>query len=94
MQITRKTHSENQTGKPKKVGTVLTETPRPKIIPPDIVDKLLKSIKESHSGPEYLLAWLVCRVGLTLKKAHELNLAQIQINDDGWHGHSSGALNS
>lgn len=72
-----------KTGKPKRSGTVLTETPRPKIVPPDIVDTLLQFIKLNHSSAEYLLAWFVCRMGLTLVKAYKLNLAQIKINDDG-----------
>lgn len=72
-----------KTGKPKRSGTVLTETPRPKIVPSEMVDSLLKSIKLNHTPAEYLLAWLVCRLGLTLIKSYKLNLAQIKINDDG-----------
>lgn len=70
------------TGKPKKSGTVLTETPRPKIIPPDEVDRFLEIIKKHCSEEEYVLAWLVGRMGLTLIKAHSLKLSQIKVNDD------------
>lgn len=64
-------------------GSVLVETPRPRIVPPQMLEQFIKSLKTAVSGPEYLLAWFVCKLGLSAERAYSLNLAELSINDAG-----------
>lgn len=74
---------KNMLGQSRRKGAVLIETPRPKIVPPRILDAFLKELRETQPVPEYLLAWFVCKFGLTSERAYSLNLSEIMINDAG-----------
>lgn len=69
--------------KPRRTGTVLVETPRPKIVPPTILNKFIKSLRGSVSDAEYLIAWFVCKLGLTTNRVYNLKLSDFNINDSG-----------
>ncbi|SPY49399.1 Uncharacterised protein [Pseudomonas aeruginosa] len=69
--------------KPRRGGGALIETPRPQIIHPDELKAFLDSLRRSLDDPRYLWAWLVCKLGLTVKRASELTLADIKINEQG-----------
>ncbi len=69
--------------KPRRGGGALIETPRPQIIHPDELKAFLDSLRRSLDDPRYLWAWLVCKLGLTVKRASELTLGDIKINEHG-----------
>lgn len=69
-----------QHGQIKRKGTALIETPVPKIMTISDLEQFINDIKQTRSAPEYALAWMVCRMGLTLEKAYSLNLAHFQMN--------------
>lgn len=60
----------------------MIETPRPQIIHPDELKAFLDSLRRSLDDPR-LWAWLVCKLGLTVKRASELTLADIKMNEQG-----------
>ncbi|EQD78641.1 hypothetical protein B1A_02157, partial [mine drainage metagenome] len=55
----------------------------PKIVPPDVLEAFIADIRAAHSDAEYLLAWLICRMGLMARAAYDLSLDRIRINDTG-----------
>lgn len=55
----------------------------PEILLPDQVDALLAEIQSTRTEAEYLLAWLVCKIGLTIQAAYGLSLECVQVNDAG-----------
>lgn len=55
----------------------------PKIVPPKVLEAFLADIRAARSDAEYLLAWLVCRMGLMARPAYDLTLDRVRINDTG-----------
>ncbi len=55
----------------------------PKTVPPDVLDTFLADICANRSDAEYLLAWLVCRMGMMASAAYDLSLDRVRINDAG-----------
>jgi len=55
----------------------------PEILLPDQIDAFLAEIQLTRTEAEYLLAWLVCKVGLTIRTAYDLSLESVQFNDAG-----------
>lgn len=55
----------------------------PKIITPEEVNQLLASLDGTVSEAEYLLAWLVARMGLFLRTGYRMTLHQVRVNDRG-----------
>ena len=77
----RNPFKKRKSGKPKKNASALTSTPLPKVLSPKIVTQLLEQIENDHGDAAFALAWLVCRMGLTLTAAFQLPLSRIMIND-------------
>lgn len=69
--------------KPRRSGSAIIETPRPKIIPPQELSNFLSFLKSELDDARYLWAWLVCKMGLTAKRAHDLTLSEISLNEFG-----------
>lgn len=69
--------------KPRRGGGTLIETPRPQIIHPNELRLFLERLRQVLDDDHYLWAWLVCKLGLTVKRASELTLADIKINEQG-----------
>lgn len=69
-----------KSGKPKKKASVLTSTPLPKVVSEQIIEQLLKQIENDYGDAAFAIAWFVCKMGLTLKRAYHLPLARIKIN--------------
>lgn len=55
----------------------------PRILPAEELDALLAEARETGTDAEYVLAWLVCRLGLMARPAYELTLDRVRINDAG-----------
>jgi len=55
----------------------------PAIVPPAVLDDLLDDIRKARSDAEYLLAWLVCRMGMMANSAYLLPLDRVRINAAG-----------
>jgi hypothetical protein len=55
----------------------------PAIMPASEIDELLAEIRSSRCDGEYLLAWLVCRLGLMAQTAYALTLDRVQVNAAG-----------
>ena len=69
--------------KRKRGGSALIETPRPQIVSPNELTSFIKALKNTLPQEEYLFAWFVCKLGLTVKKTNDLTLADININASG-----------
>lgn len=69
--------------KPRRGGSAIIETPRPKIIPPQELSNFLSFLKSELDDARYLWAWLVCKMGLTAKRAYDLKLSDISLNEFG-----------
>ncbi|RUM49925.1 MAG: hypothetical protein DSY85_14650 [Marinomonas sp.] len=69
--------------KRKRGGSALIETPRPQIVSPNELTSFIKALKNTLPQEEYLFAWFVCKLGLTVKKTNDLTLADININESG-----------
>ncbi len=55
----------------------------PKILPAEELDAVLAEARKTGTDAEYVLAWLVCRLGLMARPAYELTLDRVRINDAG-----------
>jgi hypothetical protein len=55
----------------------------PKILPAEELDSLLAEVRETGTDAEYVLTWLVCRLGMMARPAYELPLDRVRINDAG-----------
>lgn len=65
----------------RKGGGALIETPRPKIIPPGDLQELINSFRDKLDERDFLWAWLVCKMGLTVVRARNLSLDNVKLND-------------
>lgn len=63
-------------------GERRNQTP-PKIVPQKVLEAFLDGIRATGDA-EYLLAWLVYRMGLMARPAYDLTLDRVRIND--WVG--------
>lgn len=57
--------------------------PVPAVLRPAELKQFLRGVRERYSDPEYLLAWMVCQLGMIAKNAHEISLDRIRQNDKG-----------
>lgn len=59
--------------------------PRPplEVVRPEVLDEFLAGVREKYSEPEYLLAWMVCRMGMMAKHAYNITLDRIRLNEHG-----------
>lgn len=55
----------------------------PNVLPPDQLEQLLSSLDGVVSEAQFLLVWLIGRMGLPLKKAYNMPLQQVRVNDNG-----------
>jgi len=69
--------------KPRRGGGAIIETPRPQIVHPSELAFFLSNLRTICEDPHYLWAWFVCKMGLTVKKAYDLTLADLSINEQG-----------
>ncbi len=68
---------------PKKARKVIKETRQTPMLPPDVLKGRLKAARERLSDDQYLLYWLVAKLGLTAKAACGLTLDRVTINSQG-----------
>ncbi len=57
--------------------------PPPKVLRPEVLAEFLADVRERHSDHEYVLAWMVCRLGMIARHAYEITLDRIRLNDSG-----------
>lgn len=55
----------------------------PEVVEAAELDALLAEVRASRSDAEYILAWLVCRMGVRVHMAHALTLDRVRVNDAG-----------
>lgn len=55
----------------------------PEIIPPEELNQFLAKLDGSVTEAEFLIAWLVARLGLFLRTAYRMTLHQVRVNDSG-----------
>lgn len=55
----------------------------PEVLRPEAVNEFLATVRNKYGEPEYLLAWMVGRLGMMAKHAYNITLDRIQINEDG-----------
>lgn len=53
------------------------------VVRPEVVNEFLAAVREKYSEPEYLLTWMVCRLGMMAKHAYNITLDRIRINEHG-----------
>ena len=73
-------------GRPVGGGRGMRDTrrqPVPTVLRPAELKQFLADVRERYSDPEYLLAWMVCRLGMIAKKAYEISLDRIRQNGKG-----------
>lgn len=68
---------------PKKAGKVVRETRQIPIVQPDALKERLSEARKRLPPEQYLLFWLVAKLGLTAKAAYDLTLDCITINTEG-----------
>lgn len=68
---------------PKKANKVIRETRKTPILPPDELKARLRDARQRLTDEQYLLYWLVAKLGLTAKAAYGLTLDRITINGHG-----------
>lgn len=57
--------------------------PPPQVLRPEILAQFLADVRERYSVHEYVLAWMVCRLGMIARHAYSITLDRIQLNDRG-----------
>ena len=57
--------------------------PPPKVLRPEVLAEFLADVRERYSDHEYVLAWMVCRLGMIARHAYEITLDRIRLNDSG-----------
>lgn len=57
--------------------------PPPQVLRPEILAQFLVDVRERFSVHEYVLAWMVCRLGIMVRHAYSITLDRIQLNDQG-----------
>ncbi len=55
----------------------------PKVIAPEHLKAFLDDVRVRYSTQEFLLAWLVCSMGMTAKEAYELSIDRVRTDDQG-----------
>lgn len=68
---------------PNKVGKVVRETRQIPIVQPDELKVRLREARKRLPPKQFLLFWLVAKLGLTAKSAYDLSLDCITINTEG-----------
>ncbi len=68
---------------PKKATSVIKEARQIPILPPDELKARIKDASLRLPDDQYLLYWLVAKLGLTAKKAYGLTLDRVTINQKG-----------
>lgn len=68
---------------PKRASKIIRETRQTPILRPDELKARLRDAKQRLPADQYLLYWLVARLGLTAKAAYGLTLDRITINAQG-----------
>lgn len=57
--------------------------PPPQVLRPEVLTQFLADVRERYSDPEYVLAWMVCRLGMIARHAYNITLDRIRLNDSG-----------
>jgi hypothetical protein len=57
--------------------------PPPQVLRPEILAHFLADVRERYSVHEYVLAWMVCRLGMIARHAYSITMDRIQLNDRG-----------
>lgn len=57
--------------------------PPPQVLRPEVLNQFLADVRERYSAPEYVLAWMVCRLGMKSTQAYHITLDRIRLNDNG-----------
>lgn len=57
--------------------------PPPQVLRPQELALFLADVRELSSDHEYVLAWMVCRLGMTARHAYNITLDRIRLNDSG-----------
>ncbi len=57
--------------------------PPPQVLRPEVLARFLADVRERNSDHEYVLAWMVCRLGMTATHAYRITLDRIRLNESG-----------
>ena len=66
----------------KRSGAALKASVIVKTYTESTIDSFLEEIYAKQSHAEYLIAWLVCKLGLTVEFSYNLNISQITVNKE------------
>lgn len=55
----------------------------PQVLRPEVLTQFLADVRERYSDPEYVLAWMVCRLGMIARHAYNITLDRVRLNDSG-----------
>src|SRR5690606_26954466 len=55
----------------------------PQVLRPEVLAQFLADVRERYSTHEYVLAWMVCRLGMIARHAYTLTLDRIRLNERG-----------
>ncbi len=50
---------------------------------PEELKQILDRVQSENTEPEYLLAWLICKMGLTAQAAYDITLDKFEVNEAG-----------
>jgi hypothetical protein len=67
----------------KRRGMRNAKRPPPQILRPEVLTQFLADVRERYSAHEYVLAWLVGRLGMRATKAYRISLDRIRLTDNG-----------
>lgn len=68
---------------PSKLGSKRTTPRPPPVISPSELKDVITEIRRTRSPAEFLLAWLVCRMGMTVAAGYALTLDKIRVDKAG-----------
>lgn len=55
--------------------------PPPKVVAPEVLSGFLSDVRARFSTPEYLLAWMACRLAMMVRPAHAITLDRFRVNE-------------
>lgn len=67
----------------KRKSGVGQSSPPHEVLMPEELKQILDRVQSENTEPEYLLAWLICKMGLTAQAAYDITLDKFEVNEAG-----------
>jgi hypothetical protein len=67
----------------KRKSGVGQSSPAHEVLSPEELKAILDRVRSENTEPEYLLTWLICKMGLTAQAAYDITLDKFEVNEAG-----------